>query len=409
MKKLRLDNEIHIIGAGFSGLTMAYYLNLLGFTNINIYEKESSPGGLISTRKTKHGLIESAANTIINSELLENLLKNISLKAQFPRKESKKRYIYKDKVFRRWPLSFYDTTILISGLLKIYFAKSKYYPSKNQTIEKWATKVFNKNISQYLISTGLQGIYASSAAQLSASLIVGKIFNSKRKKIKNKGIISFSEGMGQLPKQLANYLINKGVKINYNHIYSDLKKSNIKVIATSLSQAKKLHIKINNKFSNVPLKDVSTITLFIDQSKCLVPGFGALYPRDQNIKSLGSLVNSNIFTGRSIDSCSETWIIENNNKNEQAVMCQVLKDRELITKKQIELKDHHVTTWKNAFPLYGLELEKSLEQKDDLESNHIYLTGNYLGQLGLSGILSYNFELANKIRSKYEKESSTAH
>ena len=42
-----IDNcDIHIIGAGPAGISLAYYANLAGVKNINLYEKSASLGGM---------------------------------------------------------------------------------------------------------------------------------------------------------------------------------------------------------------------------------------------------------------------------------------------------------------------------------------------------------------------------
>ena len=55
---------IKVVGAGFSGLTTAYFLVKRGF-KVQIIEKTSRAGGLIETLQTEHGLVEKAANGIL--------------------------------------------------------------------------------------------------------------------------------------------------------------------------------------------------------------------------------------------------------------------------------------------------------------------------------------------------------
>jgi oxygen-dependent protoporphyrinogen oxidase len=403
MKDKKSHKEIHIIGAGFSGLTIAYYLNKYGFNNITIFEKNEKAGGLISTTKTEYGLVESAANTIILNQYLADLLKDIELSPQYPLKESRKRYIYNSGKFKKWPLSINDTLIFAKGLLKLAVNKKKYKPVKNQTIFNWALKVFNRNIANILITPGLQGIYASDGKELSSSLILNKFFsNQKDKKAKSQGVISFTAGMESLPNKLTKYLTSNGVLFNYNNRKNKINTNTLTIIATSLNDAKDLHSEILCKFEKVPLKDITTTTLFFNQNRHLVPGFGVLYPRDQDVVSLGSLMNDKIFSGRSIKSSSETWIIQNNKESDYDIVEQILKDRNTIIKRSEVPIKHFVKTWNGAFPLYGLELEQALSKEDKLSNEDIFLTGNYLGQLGLSGILAYNYKLAKSLRQTYD-------
>ena len=62
--------DVHIIGAGVSGLLMAYYLKKAGH-NVTVFEKERV-GGKIQTKHTEAGPAEKAANAIYTSpEALE--------------------------------------------------------------------------------------------------------------------------------------------------------------------------------------------------------------------------------------------------------------------------------------------------------------------------------------------------
>ncbi|MEZ4816092.1 MAG: NAD(P)-binding protein [Bdellovibrionota bacterium] len=60
-----------IVGAGFSGLTLAYYLKKIEpEAPIVVVEKNSYVGGLLQTEKTPYGVAEKAANAMLDSEEL---------------------------------------------------------------------------------------------------------------------------------------------------------------------------------------------------------------------------------------------------------------------------------------------------------------------------------------------------
>ena len=60
---------INVVGAGFSGLTTAYFLTKCGF-KVRVFEKTDRAGGLIRTIRSAHGLVETAANGLLNSACL---------------------------------------------------------------------------------------------------------------------------------------------------------------------------------------------------------------------------------------------------------------------------------------------------------------------------------------------------
>src|SRR2546421_10271707 len=69
---------INVVGAGFSGLTTAYFLTKRGF-QVRIFEKTDRAGGLIHTIRSAHGLVETAANGLLNSARLEAMCPDIGV------------------------------------------------------------------------------------------------------------------------------------------------------------------------------------------------------------------------------------------------------------------------------------------------------------------------------------------
>src|SRR6266404_5985183 len=100
-----------IIGAGFSGLTLAFALRQLGLA-VKIVEQSEKAGGLISTKSVEHGLVEAAANALLADEQIEQLFSDLQLDfaAQLPAR--KRRFIYWKKP-RRWPVTFVTTLKLL--------------------------------------------------------------------------------------------------------------------------------------------------------------------------------------------------------------------------------------------------------------------------------------------------------
>ncbi len=101
--------RIKVVGAGFSGLVTAYFLTKQGFA-VQIFEKSSRAGGLIQTIRTPHGLIETAANGLLNSARLEAMCAEIEVPLQATRRDGRKRFIFRGRprqvpLNRRWVAS----------------------------------------------------------------------------------------------------------------------------------------------------------------------------------------------------------------------------------------------------------------------------------------------------------------
>src|SRR5262245_51892771 len=97
---------ITVVGAGFSGLTTAYFLTKQNL-KARIIEKTDRAGGLIKTVHTQHGLIETAANGLLNSRQLEAMCADIAAPLIPTRSEGRKRFIFRGKP-KQVPLKLSD-------------------------------------------------------------------------------------------------------------------------------------------------------------------------------------------------------------------------------------------------------------------------------------------------------------
>ena len=100
--------RVRVAGAGLSGLVSAWYLSTLG-ADVEVLEATARPGGLIGTRVEAHGLVETAANALVCTNDVRELFADLGLELMTPRPESRRRYIVRDGVPRRWPLSPLET------------------------------------------------------------------------------------------------------------------------------------------------------------------------------------------------------------------------------------------------------------------------------------------------------------
>lgn len=154
-------------------MTAAYYLDRAGY-DVEVFEKNSRPGGLINTVETKWGPCETAANGTLNSKAFEDLAAQVGLELLPSQKISRRRYIFRDRL-RRWPLNFFETLILF-----FHFIFSRKRPYKEETIKNWGERVLGVAGTKYALAI-LQGIYAGDPSRMSASLILKRLFDRKKK------------------------------------------------------------------------------------------------------------------------------------------------------------------------------------------------------------------------------------
>jgi oxygen-dependent protoporphyrinogen oxidase len=400
---------VRVVGAGFSGLTLAHALQRQGVP-VEVIERESRIGGLIESHNTPEGLVESAANALLASQQVEDLFRELKLEFAPTLPARKARYIFWQKA-RRWPLDF-TTTLQLSSLL---FRRSEWQPKAGESVAAWARRLVNPQFLERLVAPALQGIYAGDCEQLSASLILGRWFASDRSvrdKLKGKlrGSVAPRGGMGELLERLRADLVRRGVRFELNRGFTlEPIPTEPVVLATSVwGAAQILHThfpraaELLGRCESLPL--ISVTTFFNHQAEQL-QGFGCLFPRSQGFHALGVLFNDCIFAGRS-KLRSETWIFggalnpEVLQLNEKQLLEQLLNDRRRLPGASKEPpKAVHFKHWTRALPHYTLRWESVL-QKLSLPKP-IYLHGNYLGALGLTQILARSNRLAREIKEAH--------
>ena len=103
--------------------------------------------------------------------------------------------------------------------------------------------------------------------------------------------------------------------------------------------------------------------------------------------------------------CAETYILGGPLRSsvidwsDEKVLGKIQEERFKILGEKTELVSQVITRWPDGLPQYNVSLEKVLA---DLElPENIFLHGNYLGQIGLTKILSRSKELAEVLALKY--------
>src|SRR5216684_2491834 len=152
---------IKVVGAGFSGLVTAYYLVKDRF-KVQICEQSSRAGGLIRTMRTPHGLVETAANGLLNSARLEALCTNIGVPLLPTRRDGRKRVIFRGRP-KQIPLNVSDVFNL--GV-RLAASATSLRPRKFETIAEWGRRALGKGATNYLLVPMLGGIYAGDPERL---------------------------------------------------------------------------------------------------------------------------------------------------------------------------------------------------------------------------------------------------
>jgi len=386
---------INVVGAGFSGLSTAYFLTKRKF-KVRVFEKTERAGGLIKTIRTEHGLVETAANGLLSSGRVEGMCADIGVPLLMTKREGRKRFIYRGKP-RQLPLNIFET--LKTGAHLVAHA-TNLKPVSCESIAEWGRRVGGSAATDYLLIPALGGIYAGDPERLSASLIFGKanlpdhLGTNRPTKGKLHGTVAPPNGMQQLINGLHDYLDHAGVEFVFDH--QDRADVNQPTIVCLSARGAGEYVadvapELSTALRNIEMLSLATATCFYASDAAKLNGFGCLFPRDQGFRARGVLFNDSIFEGRG-PAHAETWIYGGaldpdvvDLSDDQFVQL-IGAERERFYGFRDESLAVHVTRWPNALPHYSIELEKILTALPPPPPN-VSLVGNYLGRIGLAKIL----------------------
>ncbi|MES2855933.1 MAG: FAD-dependent oxidoreductase [Bdellovibrionota bacterium] len=407
------NRQVTVVGAGFTGLTAAYYLSRAGF-KVKIVETNKGVGGLISTIPAAGGLVETAANGLLSNAEVESLFYEIGVPLQATKPEARRRYIYRDGRFHRWPLGIAASFRVLTFLARYLFKRSSLKPTESETISEWGARHLGEEATKYLLATALQGIYAGDPDQLGARNVLGRFFEkSKSQPGKIRGTIAPLNGMGELMRGLRSYLERRGVEFEFEKQFSfDGRPGNPVVLAVSKAEAFGLLAKTKNgkerqdELGQAEMLPLVTATLFFNFTHRETQGFGCLFPPVEKRRVLGVLKNDFIFSNRNSGKYnrklhSETWIAggafakDITKLSKPDLLKMIVEERKEVFGLNEEPETFEITVWPEALPHYTTEMKIAPELREMKEN--VMLAGNYLGPIGLSQILLRAKEIPGEV------------
>jgi oxygen-dependent protoporphyrinogen oxidase len=221
-----MNPSVAIVGAGISGLTVAFYLRRRGIP-VTVYEATSRTGGMIGTSRRDGFMVELGPNTIMtNSVAVPNLVRDLGLMSRrlLPSPSATTRYIVRNGVVLKVPMSLggaVSTPLLsLSGKLRVLSEPFIGTSAENdESLAAFVRRRLGREFLDYLIDPFVAGVYAGDPEKLSlrhalpkmaaleegyGSLVKGAIFGAKERKLRNAPIqgeprmFSFDQGLGVL-------------------------------------------------------------------------------------------------------------------------------------------------------------------------------------------------------------------
>ncbi len=409
-----MSKEVVVVGGGVSGLLSAYYLTKNGH-RVTLIEKSNQLGGLIGSERIGSGLVESAANGLINSDLVEDLFKDVGVDLVPALREARNRYFFR-KILRKFPLSWGESNKLIWHFgPRAIFWKRGLRPPHGESVLDWGQKHLGFEATRYFLAPALQGIYAGRVDKMSATLLYERFFGPKLRKparrVKNKGLVAPRNGMGELVEKLTAYLKNADVRFRMNESfdYDKHAKSGESVVICTRADLTADIIKprfpqVADRLAKVEMLPLTSVTVFFPDDSKLPKGFGCLIPRGEGFQALGVLFNGYIFPERvaSGDVRAETWIFGGAHKKnvtawpDEYLLSRIQVERIKLFSQRVEPLEWRIHRWTHAIPHYNMDLEIALREIQPLPQG-LHLVGNYLGGIGLSQIIEQAHKVAAEV------------
>jgi oxygen-dependent protoporphyrinogen oxidase len=403
--------EVTVVGAGIAGMLASYYLDQSGY-QVTLIEEQKRAGGLIRTRFTDHGIAESAAHSLIATETVLELCRDLDVELVEPRKEAKAKYIVRNGRLSKLPLSIPE---LITAATRATLVRS--VSDNGQTLESWGRHHLGQPAVDYLMTPFVRGIYGVQPAQLGVAAaypglrvpvgrtLVGTLWNKRRRRNGNevKKRVAPKLGMGHLVTQLERHLESRlGQRFRKAEQVRNLPDAPNTIIATPAHAAARLvepkSETLAQRLLTVRYTPIVSVTVFVERRSFTRPveGVGVLMPACEERRCLGILFNSSSFENRVTEdtlasftvmmggTSNDSWLSADDNQIEEAVREEL--DSLLGIQDTLSLVIHR---WPAALPQYSPDLPNVWQHAHETwcATPGRVLFGNYTGQISLRGMI----------------------
>lgn len=459
MSKDNTKPDAIIIGAGLTGLTLAFYLIKFGL-NVKLIEKSNRAGGVIQSHYEDGFIYETGPNSGVLStpeaaELFEDLSEHCTLETA--NEAAKDRWIWKRGKWESLPSGLISgiTTPLFDFKDKLNILLEPFKTKGNKPYESVADLVkrrLGNSFLDYAVDPFISGIYAGNPETLITKYALPKLYNleqeygsfirgaikkqsikkTEREKKATREVFSSKDGLQNLINALEN-------SIGKDNFYFDAK--DIKIYTKSkpykiqFSQNEVLHnlecpliittsgaYSLQNMFPEIENELISKITslnyarvaqVILGYKKwngIELKSFGGLVPAKENRDILGVLFMSSIFSNRAPEGGALLSVFIGGARKQQFVD---YSDEQLfqLTDKEISamLKTNgqkpdlqKAVRYNYAIPQYERSTKERYEAIATIQDrfNGIILAGNIRDGIGMSDRIAQARIIANEIIDK---------
>lgn len=451
------DKDVVVIGAGLTGLTLAFYLKKNN-VNVLVLEKSDKTGGVIQTQRENGFVYETGPNTGVVgnpevAELFEDLEGLCTFEAADP--SAKRRLIWKGKKWHAIPSG------LISAVgTPLFSLKDKFRvlgepfrkPGTNpeETLTELVKRRLGVSFLNYAVDPFISGVYAGNTDYLIPKYALPKLYAleqnygsfvrgsmKKAKERKNdarlqkatREVFSAKGGLGNLIDALTKKIGEENIQLNVGNTEVSPLKDGFKVITTI--DGKTVEIKTKKVVTTAGAYALPTILPFLTKEEkepfeqlkyasvvqailgfknwkgMNLKAFGGLVPTRENKKILGALFTSSFFVQRAPEGGAVISVFMGGTKRPEIYDMSDQEIRSLLetqAKDMLEMPEFNpdllkIFRYKHAIPQYGLDSKQRFETIQNLQEKYpgLILAGNIRDGIGMADRIKQARTLAEEM------------
>ncbi len=454
-----------IVGAGIGGLALSYRLARAG-RQVLLVERNDRIGGVVHTEKRGEFLLEKGPNSFSNGAEMMALIEEAGLGDRALKQPIREhdRFVWKEGRLRKVPLGPFslltsdviklsEKTRLIRGLWRPYDP-----PESDIALGTFFREVLGDAVVDSLLKPFLAGVYAADADRVSFEATFPQLFDAvrenrrlidalkgmrsqsggaKKKKKSPRCLVSFPEGLAELPECLAKSLKDAGGEIRTGVSISLSKEEGndwtvllgdgeavraSEVILTSRAKDSAEILAPHSREASDFLRELEYARLTILHAgveAASLPawrnGFGFLSVDNQGVDTLGMIWSSNIFPGRAPDGHHLLTCFYGGEKDPAA---NDLDDEALRTAFRQDLNKIfgfqggdfpllEITRWEQALPVFRIGHAERLRQMEKSLLPGLRLLANFRGHISMPDRVKQAERVASEILRHAPQETAT--
>ncbi|HEX7572320.1 MAG TPA: protoporphyrinogen oxidase [Bacteroidota bacterium] len=461
--------DVIIVGAGISGLTVAYFLRRAG-VSVTVLDPGDVPGGTMQTVMDGEWMVETGPNSALETtplfgEMFDGL--GIAGERLYAAAAAERRYILRDALLHPLPMSpgAFLTSSLWSVAGKLRLMKEPFVGrgTEEETVAQFVRRRLGEEFLEYAINPFVAGVYAGDPAALSVRAAFPKLYaleerygglirgmvrgagerRKRAEKAKDRArMFSFRGGMQTFPIALGRYL-GDGLRLKCTatsvgrndppgggpafvvRYRREGEPGSLEAPALVLAVpayiagdfVRPFSASLGAALERIFYPPVAEVFLGFPDSQVGRPldGFGYLIPEKEKRKILGTIWSSVLFPGRApAGHVALTTFVG----GARQPLLAGLDDRDLIRTVASELRSlmgvtgdpvyAKIIRWEKAIPQYNLGHLALVEEIRVLERQvpGLYLCGNYRGGIAVGDCLMSGESLARRIAGEMQRPAS---